>query len=190
MTGSISAVVIGASAGAVPALLDILPALPASYPLPVMVVVHVPADRDNALVTLFGLKSRITVKEAEDKEAAAPGAVYFAPSDYHLQVERDGTLSLSADAPVHHSRPAIDVLFETAADAYGRQLAGIVLTGANEDGAAGLAAVAGAGGVAMVEDPEHAYASTMPAAALRACPDAKVMSLAQIRDYLVELGAQ
>lgn len=190
MSGSVSAVVIGASAGAVPALLGILPALPADYPLPVIVVVHVPPDRDNALVDLFGSKSQIVVKEAEDKEAAAPGAVYFAPSNYHLQVERDGTLSLAADAPVHHSRPAIDVLFETAADAFGRHLAGIVLTGANADGAAGLAAVAKAGGITLVEDPEHAYCPTMPAAALQACPDAKVMGLAQIRDYLLELGVR
>ncbi len=184
-----TAVVIGASAGAVPALLTILPALPATYPLPVMVVVHVPPDRENALVALFGAKSKIVIKEAEDKEDAAPGVVYFAPSDYHLLVETDGALSLSADAVVHHSRPAIDVLFETAADAFGSGLAGIVLTGANEDGAAGLAAVARAGGAAVVEDPDHAYSPFMPAAALRACPTAKVLSLPQIRDYLLKLGA-
>ncbi len=189
MSGSVTAVAIGASAGAVPALLGILPALPAAYPLPVLIVVHVPPDRDNALVELFGAKSQIAIKEAEDKEAIKPGVVYFAPSDYHLLVETDGTLSLSADAPVHHSRPAIDVLFETAADAFGPGLAGIVLTGANEDGAAGLAAVAGAGGAAFVEDPDNAYAPTMPAAAKHACPAATVLSLTQIRDYLLGLGA-
>jgi two-component system chemotaxis response regulator CheB len=115
-------VVIGASAGAVPALLTLLPALPASYPLPVLIVVHVPPDRDNALVDLFAAKSQIAIKEAEDKEEIVPGTVYFAPSDYHLLAETDGTLSLSADQVVHHSRPAIDVLLETAADAYGAAL--------------------------------------------------------------------
>jgi two-component system chemotaxis response regulator CheB len=189
MRTPVTAVVIGASAGAVPALLGILPALPADYGRSVLIVVHVPPDRDNALVQLFESKSQIAVKEAEDKETVAPGVVYFAPSDYHLLVETDGTLSLAADELVHHSRPAIDVLFETAADAFGSSLAGIVLTGANEDGAAGLAAVARAGGVAIVEDPAEAMSPTMPQAAQRACPQAQVMSLAQIRDYLLELDA-
>lgn len=189
MSSSITAVAIGASAGAVPALLDILPNLPADYGLSVMVVVHVPPDRDNALVNLFAAKSVITIKEAEDKETMTAGVVYFAPSDYHLQVEGNGTLSLSADALIHHSRPAIDVLFETAADALGPRLAGIVLTGANDDGAAGLAAVSAAGGAAVVEDPAHAYSPVMPAAALRACPKAQVMGLPRILDYLLGLDA-
>ncbi|MBN8849606.1 MAG: chemotaxis protein CheB, partial [Sphingomonas sp.] len=144
--GPIEAVAIGASAGAVEALSAILPRLPADYPLPVLVVVHVPADRRSVLATLFQSKCRIAVREAEDKEPVVPGTVYFAPPDYHLQVEADRTLSLSADDPVLYSRPSIDVLFESAADAYGAALAGVVLTGANQDGARGLAAVAEAGG--------------------------------------------
>jgi two-component system chemotaxis response regulator CheB len=186
---AIQAVVIGASAGAVPALLEILPALPAAYRLPVLIVVHVPPDRENALVALFAAKSRIAIKEAEDKEAIEPGVVYFAPSDYHLLVELDGTLSLSADGPINHSRPAIDALFETAADAYGEALAAFVLTGANDDGAAGLAAVCAAGGGAFVEDPAAAYSPIMPAAAVAACPNATVLTLAQIRAHLLTLGA-
>ena len=185
---AISVIAIGASAGAVPALLDILPALPAAYRLPVLVVVHVPPDRENALVALFAAKSQIAIKEAEDKEAVAPGVVYFAPSDYHLLVETDGTLSLSADSQINHSRPAIDVLFETAADAYGAGLCAVVLTGANDDGAAGLAAVCAAGGAAVVEDPADAYSPVMPAAAIAACPSAQVLSLAQIRAHLLTLG--
>lgn len=185
---SIQAVAIGASAGGVQALLHILPSLPTGYPFPVLIVVHVPPDRDNALVPLFESKCRIRVKEAEDKEPALPGVVYFAPSDYHLLVEADGSLSLSSDELVNHSRPSIDVLLESAADALGPGLAGVVLTGANEDGALGLRAVADAGGLAIVEDPAHAYVATMPAAALRACASAKIMKLEAIASYLSSLG--
>ncbi len=171
MTGAPARVVaIGASAGAVQALLHLLPALPASYALPILIVVHIPPDRGNALVPLLAPRCRIAVKEAEDKERLVGGVAYFAPSDYHLLVEADGALALSSDEPVNHSRPAIDVLLETAADAYGPALVGIVMTGANHDGAAGLKAVADAGGVAIVENPATAQVPTMPAAALADCP--------------------
>ncbi len=183
------AVVVGASAGAIQALSRILPALPADYPLPVLVVVHIPADRADLLAPLFRVKCRVVVKEAEDKEPIIPGFVYFGPSDYHLLVEADRTLSLSVDEPVLYSRPSIDVLFESAADAYGEGLVGVILTGANEDGAAGLQAVAAAGGVALAEDPAEAFAPTMPSAALELCAEAQSMSLDQIAAYLVGLGA-
>jgi two-component system chemotaxis response regulator CheB len=182
------AIVIGASAGAIGALSRILPVLPADYPIPVLVVVHVPPDRSDLLAPLFQAKSRLVVKEAEDKEAILPGFVYFAPSDYHLLVEADGILSLSSDEPVLFSRPSIDVLFETAADAYGAALVGVILTGANEDGAAGLRAVAAAGGVALAEDPAAAFAPAMPSAALEQCAQARSMSLDAIADYLLGLG--
>lgn len=182
------AIVIGASAGGVQALLTILPALPADLPLPIMVVLHVPADRSNVLAPLFASKCALIVKEAEDKEPTQPGVVYFAPSDYHLLVEADGALALSSDEPVNYSRPSIDVLFESAADAYGAGLIGLVLTGANADGASGLKAVASAGGRALVEDPASAYARPMPEAALRACPAAQVMSLPRILEVLKGLG--
>ena len=185
---SIKAVVIGASAGGVQALLQILPSLPASYRLPVLIVVHVPPDRDNALVSLFQARCQIQVREAEDKEPILPGLVYFAPSDYHLLVEKDGTLSLSSDELVNHSRPSIDVLLESAADAFGNELVGVILTGANDDGARGLQAVVEAGGVAIVEDPAEAYASAMPAASLRASPSAKAMKVAAIASYVSSLG--
>lgn len=184
---SIQAVAIGASAGAVQALLQILPALPADYRLPVFIVVHVPPDRDNALVELLQGKCRIAVKEAEDKEPITPGVVYFAPSDYHLLIETDGRLSLSSEDLVNHSRPSIDVLLETAADAYGPALLGLVLTGANNDGALGLKAIADAGGAAVVQDPSGAYVPTMPAEALRACASAEVLPLDQIVPRLLSL---
>ncbi|MCW0046336.1 MULTISPECIES: chemotaxis protein CheB [unclassified Brevundimonas] len=185
-TNETRAVVIGASAGAVQALLKILPALPAEFPAPVLVAVHVPADRDNVLAPLLQSRCRVRVKEAEDKEPAAAGVVYFAPSDYHLLVERDGSLALSSDELVNYSRPSIDVLFESAADAYGAGLTGVILTGANTDGAAGLQAVATAGGETIVEDPRQAYASTMPEAALAACP-ARVLDLDAIADHLARM---
>ncbi len=186
--GPIRAVAIGGSAGSVQALSRILPALPAGFPLPVFVVVHVPPDRGNALVPLFQSKCRVAVKEAEDKEPAQGGVVYFAPSDYHLLIEADGSLSLSSDEPVNHSRPSIDVLFESAADAFGPALAGVILTGANHDGARGLTAVAHLGGVAIVEHPGSAYSPTMPAAALAACPSASAMKLDAIASYLSGLA--
>ncbi|CAN5206089.1 chemotaxis protein CheB [soil metagenome] len=187
---TIKAVVIGASAGAVQALLTILPALPANYPLPVIVVVHVPPDRRNVLVPLFQAKCKVMVKEAEDKEPVVGGVVYFAPSDYHLLVEADGNgLALSSDEMVNYSRPSIDVLFESAADAYGSGLIGVILTGANHDGAAGLKAIVNAGGLAVVEEPVGAYVPTMPLAALDACPTARIMDLGGVASYLSSLGA-
>ena len=186
----IEAVVIGASAGAVQALLEILPALPDAYPLPILIVVHVPPDRASALPDLFAARCRLPVKEAEDKEVALPGVVYFAPADYHLLVEHGGSLALSVDDPVNYSRPAIDVLFESAADAFGPALAGIVLTGANHDGAAGLKAIAEVGGMAIVEDPASASSATMPAAALVACPTARVLDLPGIIDFMQRLAGR
>lgn len=183
------AIVIGASAGGVHALSPILSALPRDYPLPVLVVVHVPPRRDSALVEVFARKCRVMVKEAEDKEPLVPGTVYFAPPDYHLLVETEDALALSADETVNHSRPAIDVLFETAADVFGPELIGIVLTGANHDGARGLAAVSAGGGLALVQDPASAEVAAMPAAAIAAVPSARVLPLDGIATYLTETAA-
>jgi two-component system, chemotaxis family, protein-glutamate methylesterase/glutaminase len=180
------AVVIGASAGAIQALSLILPELPADFPLPVLIVVHVPADRDNILAPLFAPRCRMAVCEVEDKELALPGTIYFAPPDYHLLVEADGSLSLSTDEPVLYSRPSIDVLFESAADAFGDAVLGIVLSGASADGAQGLRAICDAGGVALIEEPETAYADTMPLAAVAACPAARVLTLEAIAEYLTK----
>lgn len=182
------AVVIGASAGAVDALSAILPALPPGYPLPVLVVVHVPPDKKSLMADLFRYKCRVDVREADDKEPLTPGTVYFAPPDYHLLVEPDRRLSLSSEEPVHFSRPSIDVLFESAADAFGAALVGVVLTGASADGASGLRAVRAAGGRAVVQNPDEAAVPTMPRAALAACPDAAVLTLEQIAAHLCDLG--
>lgn len=182
-------VAIGASAGGVQALSQILPVLPADYPQAIAVVVHVPPRKDNALVTLFSEKCRMAVKEAEDKEPLAPGTIYFAPPDYHLLVEADGALALSTEEPVNHSRPAIDVLFETAADAFGPALTGVVLTGANHDGTMGAQAIAAKGGTVLIQDPETAEMAAMPEAAAMACKDARTMTLDQIADHLAHTVA-
>jgi two-component system chemotaxis response regulator CheB len=178
------AVVIGASAGALEALSVILPALPADIKLPLIVVVHLPPDRRSMLADLLQAKCRIPVREAEDKEPISGGTVYFAPPDYHLLIETDKCLSLSSDEPVLFSRPSIDVLFESAADAYGPALIGIVLSGANNDGAKGMSAIVEAGGIAIVQSPDSAFASTMPEAAIEMSPRAQVMSLEAIAAYL------
>lgn len=182
------AIVIGASAGAFEALSNLLPDLPAGYPLPIMIVVHVPPDKKNLLIELFQGRCSIEVREGEDKEPIQAGIAYFAPSNYHLLVEADRTLSLSADEAVLFSRPAVDVLFESASDAYGEGLVGVVLTGANSDGAKGLAAISLARGVALVQNPDTAYAAAMPHAAIKACKEARVMSLTEIAAYLREVG--
>ncbi|CAM3262139.1 chemotaxis protein CheB [Asticcacaulis taihuensis] len=180
------AVVIGVSAGGLNALSAILPQLPADYPLPVMIVIHLPPDRNSVVAELFDEKCALTVREAEDKEDILPGHVYFAPPDYHLLVEADHRLSLSSEEPVLFSRPSVDVLFETAADVYGEGLIGVILTGANPDGAAGLKAVMAAGGRGLVQRPDLSYASAMPEAALEFSPQAEALSLEQIAEKLRE----
>lgn len=184
MPAEIEAIAIGASAGAVEALTRLLPTLSPEFRLPIMIVVHLPADRRSAMADLFRAKCKLDVREAEDKETIAAGAIYFAPPDYHLLVEADRTFSLSCDAPVLFSRPSIDVLFESAADAYGPALIGIVLTGANGDGAQGLKSIIEAGGQGIVQTPASAFASAMPEAALTMSPSAKSMTLESIAAYL------
>lgn len=177
-------VVVGASAGAIEALSTLLPMLPENLSVPIAVVVHVPPESRSVMADLFARKCRMKVQEAMDKEQMACGSVYFAPPDYHLLLEADGRMSLSADEPVLFSRPSIDVLFESAAQAYGDGVAGIVLTGANSDGANGLRAIHAAGGMAIVNDPQEAQVATMPEAALKACPKAYLMKLDEIGRFL------
>ncbi len=184
------AIVIGASAGGVEALLLLLPALPASLRASVLIVQHLPRNRPSLLAEIFGRRCALPVMEAEDKAAAEPGTVCFAPPDYHLLVEAGGRLALSVDEPVHYSRPSIDVLFQSAADVYRERLLGIVLTGANQDGAAGLAAIHRAGGTTLIEDPASAMFAPMPASALKRTPASRVLPLAGIGAFLSLLGEE
>ena len=163
-------VAIGASAGAVEALGRLLPALPGRLPVAVLVVVHVPADRSSALPELFGQTCALATLEVEDKTMPHAATVYFASPDYHLLVERDGSLALSVDEPVNHSRPSIDVLFESVAVAHGPHALGILLSGASRDGAEGLARMREVGAHTWVQDPATAQATVMPRSALALAP--------------------
>ena len=185
---AIEAVVVGASAGGFEALLFVLKDLPAAYPLPLVVVLHLPDSHESRLAELFGYRLSLQVREARDKESLAPGTLYFAPSGYHLSIETDHSFSLSCEDRVSYARPSIDVLFQSAADAYGKSLAGILLTGANYDGAAGLAGMQVAGGLTIVQDPASAEIATMPEAALRRMTPDLILPLAEIRSLLRKLG--
>lgn len=159
-------IVVGASAGGVSALQQLLAALPADLPMPMLVVLHLPRDRPSRIADLLDVRCPLPVLQAEDKQPLAPGTVTFAPPDYHLLVESRSTLALSVDAPVLFSRPAIDPLFESAAEVFGSGVLAILLTGASNDGSAGVAAVRNAGGQAWIQCPDDAYSPIMPAAAL------------------------
>ncbi len=187
VTGGFAAVVIGTSAGGLQALSSILPALPADFPVPVMIVQHRSAKDDASLTELLGDKCSVIVKQAEDKETPAPGHVYIAPAGYHLLVEADRTLSLSVDPPVNSARPAIDVLFETAAESFGQALIAVVLTGASSDGAAGLRKITSLGGQAIVQDPATAYIATMPQAAIEATAVDCILPIDEIGAHLITL---
>jgi two-component system chemotaxis response regulator CheB len=186
----IEAVVIGASAGGVEALGALLPALPAGYRLPVFCILHLPADRESRLAELFAGRLALPAREAADKEGIAPGTVYFAGSGYHLSVESDFTFSLSCEAPVHFARPAIDVLMESCADAYGPGLVGILLTGANHDGAAGMAYIHASGGLTVVQDPDDALVATMPRSAIDRFSPHLILPLARIGALLPMLETE
>jgi two-component system chemotaxis response regulator CheB len=177
-------VVAGASAGAIEALRVVFAGLRPDHP-PMAIVVHVPSHTPSLLPSLFG---EVSAFEAEDKRPLERGAVYFAPPDYHLLVEPDGVMSLNADPPVNFSRPAIDVLFDSAAAAYGARVVGVLLTGASSDGAEGLEAIHAAGGFTVVQHPDTAMARAMPQAALRRFTPDRVLDLNGIRDLLAELG--
>ncbi|GFM34681.1 chemotaxis protein CheB [Desulfovibrio subterraneus] len=183
------AVVIGVSAGGLAALEAVLSALGDSFSLPILIVQHISPDSESYLPYHFTPRCSLTVKEADDKEDIAPRTVYFAPPDYHMMVELDRTISLSVESRVNFSRPSVDVLFETAAEAYGEGLIGVILTGANNDGAAGLAKIKQLGGLAIVQTPETAQADAMPRAALEATHADHLLDLKDIGKCINLLGS-
>jgi two-component system chemotaxis response regulator CheB len=176
----IDGLVIGTSAGGVEALSIVLPALPERMQTAVFVVLHLPREGPSLLAEIFQPKCAVPVREAHDKEPVERGTIYFAPPDYHLLVDDGPQLALSADELVHYSRPSIDVLFETAAAWYQHRLLGVILTGANQDGAAGLAAVHQAGGITVVQRPETAHSPLMVESALSRSPVDLVLTLEEI----------
>jgi len=187
MRAGIDAVVIGGSSGALEALATVLPALPATSAVPIVIVVHLPPDRPSHLAAVLGARTTLRVREAEDKEPLAPGAIYVGPPNYHLLIERGGTFALSADDLLHFSRPSIDVLFESAADAYGPRLAGVILSGANADGADGLATIRRAGGVTIAQSPQAALSRAMPEAAIARAHPGYVLGLPEMAELLARI---
>lgn len=178
----------GTSWGGLIALRRLLHDLGESFTLPVVVVQHRHRDSDGLLADLLQDCTPRPVHEVEDKEPVEPGRVYVAPANYHLLID-DGHFALTTDPPVRFSRPSIDVTFSAAADEYGARVIGVVLTGANADGAEGLRRIAEAGGAAIVQDPDTAESPVMPRAALRAVPGARRLPLEQIAPYLTALAA-
>ena len=183
----VKAVVIGASAGGVEALLTIFAGLKSGYRLPIIVVLHLPDERRSQLAEVFARRVALPVREVQDKQPIVPGTLYFAAPGYHVSVEHDLSLSLSQEEPVHYSRPAIDYLFESAADVYQQRLAAILLTGANQDGARGLSQVKQSGGLTIIQDPDEAQVATMPRAALELFQPDCILPLHGIGRLLVEL---
>lgn len=187
---ALEAIVLGGSTGSIDALSQILPALAADYPIPIAVTLHVPPREPSVLVAVLAGMTAVAVREAGDKDSFAGPGVHVAPPDYHLLIESKRSFALSADEPVHFSRPSIDVLFETAADAFGPAVAGVLLSGASEDGARGLLRIRRAGGATVVQSPETASARTMPDAAIRLEAAEHVLSPADIGRFLASLGEE
>ena len=181
-------ILIGTSWGGLAALRTVITALPKDYPIPVAIVQHRHRDSDAMLARFLQGHTELCVCEVEDKQPVEPGKVFIAPANYHLFVER-GFFSLSLDAPVRYSRPSIDVAMMSAADTYAHHAVGVVLTGANADGSAGLRRMADAGGLAVVQDPTSAEMPVMPRAALQAVPTARVFSLERLAAFLKQLPA-
>ncbi len=187
---TVGAIVIGASAGGLDAVGKLLDSLPQDFAAPLIIVQHIPANAGDALPRRFQRHCRLPVREAEDKEPVAAGTVFVAPPDFHLMIEPGHRFSLSREERVNFSRPSIDVLFETAAEAYCSGLAGVILTGASADGAAGLARVKRMGGTSIVQDPETAEVDVMPRAAIAACAVDHVLPLAKIGPLLISLTSE
>ncbi len=182
------AVVVGTSAGGMQALKVLLCGLPADLPLAVAIVQHVEAGSGGYLSEFLDDACAMTVREAEEKEPFVKGTAYIAPANYHLLIEPDRTLSLSADDKVNYSRPAIDPLFESAADVFGSKLIGVVMTGASSDGAQGLKRIKDRGGRAVVQNPQTAESPFMPQSAVRAADPDHVLDLEDIAPLLVKLA--
>lgn len=178
------AVVIGTSAGGIEALGYLLPNIPKDCTKAFLVVQHITPSSDSSFIRLLKNQCSVLVREACNTEEISPGTIYFAPPDYHLLVEKDFTLSVIVDEKVNYSRPSIDVLFETAAEAYGRLLTGILLTGVNKDGSAGLKRISELGGGTIVQSPDDAAFPEMPASAIRLFKPGRILSLEQIAEFL------
>ncbi|MBD2705034.1 chemotaxis protein CheB [Spirosoma sp. BT702] len=175
---------IGGSTGSIEVLLQLLPALKTPLPFALVLVIHRKNTADSTLVNLLALKTDIPLQEVDDKDAILPGTIYLAPADYHLLIEQDKTFSLDDSEKINYSRPSIDVTFESAADVYGPSLVGILLSGANTDGTAGLNAIKNAGGVTVVQKPETAQVPFMPQQAIEGAPIDWVLDVKEMEGFI------
>ncbi|BBA36227.1 CheB methylesterase [Methylocaldum marinum] len=183
-------IVVGGSAGALDALSILLADLPDDFAVPIVIVVHLPRRKRSALSEVLAAKLGRPVREPLDKEPVSASMIYVAPPDYHLLIDRGMTFALSVDEPVNFSLPSIDVLFESAARSLGGGAIGILLSGANADGAYGLKVIEDAGGLAFVQAPADAAMPAMPNAAIALCERAAVLPAAEIRAYLIRLAGR
>ena len=184
MAGKI--IVVGTSTGGLAALQVLLLGLPEEFPSPLVVAQHRSKEPGSHLCAFLQKSRRLPVSDPEDNEPIRPGRVYLAPRDYHLLIET-GSFALSTAAPVYFARPSIDVLFDSAADAYGEQVVGVILTGANGDGARGLSSIKAAGGLALVQEPSTALAREMPLAAIAATSVDRILPLGEMAPFLNDL---
>lgn len=180
-------IVIGTSAGGVTAIQEILQSLSLDVTIPIVITQHLPPQFNVNIATVFGSYSKGIVREAIDKDVLQAKHVYFSPPGYHLLIESKGSLALSQDEPVHYSRPSIDLMFESAANAFGSDLIGILLTGANYDGASGLKHIKDLGGYTIVQNPLTAEVDTMPREAIEMHQPDKVLNLNEIAEHLSEI---
>ena len=181
------AIVIGTSSGGMNALRFLFSALPVDFSLPIIIVQHISPRSDNQWIKLLNNNSNLYLKEADEKEKIEHGKVYIAPPNYHLMIEQNKTFSLTIDERVNYSRPSIDVLFESAAEAYKNKLIGVILTGSNSDGTKGIKRIKEYGGLTIAQDPETAESSYMPASAIAAIQPDYILSLENIIELLIKL---
>ncbi|MFV5701281.1 chemotaxis protein CheB [Flavobacterium sp. XS2P12] len=184
------AIVIGVSSGGMNALKIISSALPVNFSTPIIIVQHLSAHSDSHWIKLLNEKSLLDVKEADEKEKIVKGTIYIAPPNYHLLIEKDKTFSLTIDERVSFARPSIDVLFESAAEAYKNKLIGIVLTGSNHDGTKGIKRIKECGGLAIIQDPKTAESAYMPKSAIDAIEPDYILSLENIVELLIKIDQQ
>ncbi|MGE0869747.1 MAG: chemotaxis protein CheB [Kofleriaceae bacterium] len=180
--------IIGGSAGALDPLQEVLSGLTPDLGMPIVIVLHQNSTHPSLLSRLLAHNCNRPVSEPDDKQPLIRGAVYVAPPNYHVLIERDRTISLSVDEPVNFSRPSIDVLFESAADAFGPTLVALVLSGSNADGAQGLRRVADAGGIALVQSAASSAYPTMPAAAAQLVPTAQRVAPRDVASSIARLS--
>jgi two-component system chemotaxis response regulator CheB len=177
-------IIIGGSSGSLEALLHLLPKLHKKFTIPTILVLHRSSQSDTGLTELLSSKTYLQLKEADEKEVLQPGWIYLAPPDYHLLLEEDGSVSLDASPKVNYSRPSIDVSFISAAAVYGEGLTGVLLSGANADGALGMQSISQSGGRNIIQDPAEAAVSYMPEQAILLCRNADILGIAKIAALL------